>query len=358
MTPRERVIKALSHSRPDRIPRYEIFLPGYMDNWHRVKGIKKSDNYYDFYNHYPKVDIGAILATQKGPFIRQMSTQPIDNANYLERDSWGRLNRHSNDGVFFEVVETVIKNKDVLNKMEFEDPNLPERYQSLAECEKSLHNRFAPVAGVMGLFMASYYLRGELEFLMDMAEDEDFCRALAEKVAGFLTVVGGNALRYTNTWDTAIWVYDELGNNKSSVMSPDMFEKIFLPSYKRMISSWKSQGAKNIILHCDGDCLPLLDLLLEAGFTGLQGVNPTAGMTVPAVKKKYGNRLSIIGGMCNIQVLAKGTHQDIERNVASIMEVAQDGGVIIGTHSIDLDIPVESYDYYYSLLEKYDQNWN
>ena len=41
----------------------------------------------------------------------------------------------------------------------------------------------------------------------------------------------------------------------------------------------------------------------------------------------------------------------------SIIEVVKDGGVIIGTHSIDSDIPVENYDFYYSLMNKYDEEW-
>ena len=124
-----------------------------------------------------------------------------------------------------------------------------------------------------------------------------------------------------------------------------------------MISYWKSKGAKNIILHFDGNCLPFIDMFLEAGFTGIQGIYPTAGMTIPAVKAKYGKRLSLIGGVCNIHVLTKGTKKDIERQVASVVEVARDGGVIIGAHSIDVDIPVENYDFYYSLLDKCDATW-
>ena len=109
-------------------------------------------------------------------------------------------------------------------------------------------------------------------------------------------------------------------------------------------------GSQNVILHCDGNCLALIDLLLEAGFTGIQGINPSAGMTVPAVKAKYGNRLALIGGMCNIHVLTKGSKKEIEKQVRSILEAAAEGGVIIGTHSIDSDIPVENYEYYYSIL--------
>jgi hypothetical protein len=80
-------------------------------------------------------------------------------------------------------------------------------------------------------------------------------------------------------------------------------------------------------------------------------------MVLPEVKEKYGNRLILIGGMCNILVLPRGSRKDIESQALAIVEVAKDGGVVIGTHSIDGDIPVESYDFYYSLLDKCDAAW-
>jgi len=340
MNARKRVITALSHRKPDHIPRYEIFLPDFIKKYKEMKRIEENTNIYD---HYTKIDIGTILATHEGPFIGQKSTKEINGDIYLEGDSWGRLNRHSRCGYFFEVIETAIKEKNDLDRLRFEDPCDPARYRIIIADEKAIHDRFCPVSGVMGLIMSSWFLRGEAPFLMDLVDDEMFCRALVEKVAGFLTVAGENVLHGTNTWDTALWVYDDFGTNQTTLISPDVFERIFLGPYQKMISYWKSKGAKNIILHFDGNCLSIIDLLLEAGFTGIQGVYPTTGMTIPAVKAKYGNRLNLIGGMCNIHVLTKGTHADIEREVRSIVEAAKEGGVIIGAHSIDYDIPVENY---------------
>lgn len=347
MTPRERVQAALSHRKPDRIPCYEIFLPGYVENWRQAHGMKQEAN---IYNYYRKIDIGQILAIQEGPFVSRAQTQDSGEEIYFVRDSWGRLQRCSRSGTFFEVLETALTAKESLDELAFEDPWDENRLKTYRDTEIQIHDRFAPVSGVMGLFMSSYYLRGEFELLLDLKEDEEFCRTLAGRVAEFLTLVGEKTLECTNTWDTAIWVYDELGNNKSAILSPDTFERVYLQPYRKMISHWKSRGAKNVILHCDGNCLALIDQLLEAGFTGIQGINPSAGMTVPAVKAKYGNRLALIGGMCNIHVLTKGSKNEIEKQARSILEAASEGGVIIGTHSIDSDIPVENYEYYYSIL--------
>jgi len=162
----------------------------------------------DIYDYYPKIDIGTIIATQEGPFIHQKYSEQTNNDIYHVRDSWGRFRRHKHSAVFFETLESAIKDKSDLDRLKFEDPKDPSRYVSLGQREKEIHNRFAPVSGVMGLFMPCWYLRGEVPFLMDIAEDEKFCHALVDKVMNFQLIVGEEVLRRTNTWDTAIWVYD------------------------------------------------------------------------------------------------------------------------------------------------------
>lgn len=354
MTPRERVTETLSHRKADRIPRYDILRDGYAKNWRRA--LHKDEN-ADPYDYYSKIDIGRIVGRPGGPFPTKEHIEETGGDSYLMRDSWGRLTRRSHTGVFFEVLETAIKEKSDLDTLEFEDPWNPAKIAAVRQEEREIHDRFCPVTGVLGPFMPSYFLRGELQLFIDLKDDEAFCRALAERLADYLMIAGEKALRYTNTYDTALWIYDELASSKAPLFSPDTFERIYLEPYKRMISYWKSLGVKNLILHCDGNCVPLFDLLIEAGISGVQGAHPNTGNTIPAMKAKYGKKLSFITGMCNVSVLNKGTRKQIADQVASVMEVAKDGGVIIGSHSIDDDIPVENYDYYCSVLEKYDESW-
>jgi len=56
-------------------------------------------------------------------------------------------------------------------------------------------------------------------------------------------------------------------------------------------------------------------------------------------------------------VLTQGSRDQIARQAAEIVEAARDGGVIIGTHSIDSDIPVENYDFYHSTLRRLDETF-
>ena len=56
------------------------------------------------------------------------------------------------------------------------------------------------------------------------------------------------------------------------------------------------------------------------------------------------------GGMCNAHTLPRGSREEIRAQVAAIMEVAAEGGAIIGSHSVGSDIPVASYLWYRELV--------
>ena len=68
-------------------------------------------------------------------------------------------------------------------------------------------------------------------------------------------------------------------------------------------------------------------------------------MNLIDLKKKYGNRLAYIGGMCNTNVLRKGTKKEIEKSSREIIDVSKKGGVV--------DIPIENYLFYDKIVKKY-----
>jgi len=351
---RERVIKALNFEKTDRIPRYEIFLPEFIEKWEKCKNIGKITNIYDY---YPKIDIGTVLADQDGPFPSLKRIEKRESHSYYERDSWGRLLLKKDDAYFEKELEVIFDEKGKLDKIKFEEIDLNEKHKSLKEYSKRLEEKFAPVSGVLGLFMGCSRLRGDVQFLTDIVEDKSFCKELVSRLTNYIKYLGLSVAEATDTKDTAIWVYDELAGKDKPIISPDSFSDIFLLYYKDMLNFWKEQGIKNIILHCDGNCSPLIELIIEAGFTGIQGIYPSTGMKLPDIKGKYDNRLVLIGGICNIETLCNSSYKDIKKQIEEIIEVAKEGGVIIGAHSIGDDVPIENYEYYYSILNEFDDNW-
>lgn len=350
MNPRERIIRTFRFEKTDRIPRYEIFLPEFITRWREVK---KPD--IDIYEYYSKIDIGTVIADQNGPFPSLAKVVKREGEKYYEIDSWGRLLLKKDNAYFEKELDVILDRKDKLDRIKFED--IQSRYENWQRSSKEVEKRFAPVSGVLGLFMACSRLRGDIQFLIDIKEDIYFCKELLERLMNFTKILGLKLAEVTDTKDTAIWIYDELAGKTGPIISPEVFSNIFLPYYKEMIDFWKSQGIRNVVLHCDGNCSLLLDLIIEAGFTGIQGIYPSTGMKLPEIKRRYDRKLVLIGGICNIGTLRDGSYKDIKKQVEDIIEIAKDGGIIIGSHSIGDDIPIEKYDYYYSVLNEFDNIW-
>jgi uroporphyrinogen decarboxylase len=125
-----------------------------------------------------------------------------------------------------------------------------------------------------------------------------------------------------------------------------VFAAVFLPVYRRMVAALKAAGAPRVLLHCDGNLAPLLDLLVEAGFDGINPVEYGAGMDVAELLPRYWGRLSFVGGVCNTHILPGGDPGAIRRHIERLVDAGRDGGLVMGTHSIGPDISVDSYELY------------
>ena len=240
-----------------------------------------------------------------------------------------------------------------MDRYPFEDPRLDTRYENFIEQVWKEKAKGRCVFGkIGGPYIRSTFIRGQVNFLMDIAGDEGFARELASRVGDFLVEIGKEQIKRADLYDTGIWIYDDMAFTHGPMMSPRAFERIFYPIYKNMVRELKEAGANKVGLHSDGDIRPILDMLIDAGIDLINPVEPKAGMSVKELKKKYGNRLAYVGGMCNADVLVNGPKERIIRQTMEIIEAARDGGVIIGAHSIGPDIPDENYLAYIQCVEE------
>jgi hypothetical protein len=73
-------------------------------------------------------------------------------------------------------------------------------------------------------------------------------------------------------------------------------------------------------------------------------------MRVAEIRETWGDSFILVGGMDNVHMLPRASRAEIEAAARDAHEVARQGGVILGSHSIDEDVPVESYDAYDGVL--------
>ena len=344
MTSKERVMTMLNHQRPDRIPKFDGFWSEFAEKCFKELNLPAGTNLDEYFS----IDIVIVVADET-PFPTRAKTISQDSLGTISQNSWGCIVRTRPGTYFYEELDTIIKDKSDLDRIEFDSPLMDSRYRGFNP-ESFKRDRRCVFCKTGGPFLRSAHVRGKQNFLYDIAGDPEFAKALADRVADHIAEIGKESLRRGDLYDTGLWIYDDMGSNLQPLMSPKSFEKIFLPGYRRMVKAFKSAGAAKVIMHSDGNIEPLLDMIIDAGIDGINPVEPKAGLNIPRLKAKYGKKLAYIGGMCNANVLPFGTYADIEAQAGEIIECAKDGGVAIGAHSIGPDISVKNYMHYHEFV--------
>jgi len=353
MTPRERVLTACAFQQPDRIPRFESFweLPAH---WPDTLG--PLDKLTDLLIWYP----------DESPFPTRVKHLKEEAGYIYEVDTWGRTVRRKTDAYFVETLEAPLADDASIDTLEFDSPSLPQRFltgkadpsvtypdepsmRHALNADKQNHCVFAKTGGP---YLRSTYVRGETQFLMDLAGDPPLARVVAQKMARHMVAVGLEELRHWNLYDNGIWIYDDMAFNHGPMFSPKQFEQALLPAYRYMINAYKDAGARYVFLHSDGDINLLLDMLVDAGIDGINPIERRANMNVADLRQRY-PKLILTGGMCNTHTLIHGTKKEIEAQAREIIDIGRQGGVVIGTHSVSPEIPLENFLIYHQTCLTY-----
>ena len=137
---------------------------------------------------------------------------------------------------------------------------------------------------------------------------------------------------------------DDLGMQNGPQISPGMYREFFFPREQRLWARVKKLAPHlKIMLHCCGGVRELLPGLIEAGLDAINPVQITCrGMEAGGLKRDFGRQLTFWGGGCDTRdVLSGGTPQQVRDHVRRQMEIWQPGGgyVFQQVHNIMADVP-------------------
>lgn len=139
---------------------------------------------------------------------------------------------------------------------------------------------------------------------------------------------------------------DDLGMQTGPQISPRMFETFLQPRYKTMWQRVKQLADVKVMLHSCGGIYPLLPGLIEAGLDIVQPVQTTsAGMEAQRLKREFGRDLCLWGGGCNTQaILPVATPEEVADDVRHRVEILAPGGGFCfqQVHNIMADIPPQN----------------
>ncbi|MDP2646621.1 MAG: uroporphyrinogen decarboxylase family protein [Desulfobacterales bacterium] len=130
-----------------------------------------------------------------------------------------------------------------------------------------------------------------------------------------------------------IIIADDIAYQNGLLVSPSQLRAFFFPSYGRQIKSMSAMQMP-VFFHSDGNIRQVLDDIVTAGFTGLQGLESAAGMDMASVRRRYGKRLCLWGNLDPACLAVPRDTRNVEDQVRRIISVAPRGdGLIFGTSS-------------------------
>ncbi|MHA1507050.1 MAG: uroporphyrinogen decarboxylase family protein, partial [Candidatus Asgardarchaeia archaeon] len=199
MSPRERILTALSRKEPDRVP---VDLGAthnssiHIDAYNKLKeylGIKEEEKTVFVDIIQQAVTPGEKVLEALEIDTRIISANPPKNWKLIiheEEDShwfideWGVKWKKPKHGYYFDMVEHPLKNATIkeLDDYPWPDPDDPGRYEGLEERAKELfeNTEYAIVgdARAGSLFERNWYLTGIERFLTDMLINQEFIEKL------------------------------------------------------------------------------------------------------------------------------------------------------------------------------------
>ena len=160
-------------------------------------------------------------------------------------------------------------------------------------------------------------------------------------------------LKNLELWLSAVGPYidvvlfgDDLGGQQGPLISPDAYREFYKPYHKKLWGRAKELADVKVQLHCCGGIYELLDDLIEAG---LDMVNPVQiscrGMDPKRLKADFGERITFWGGGCDTQrILPLSNPDEISKHVQELTSIFSPGGgfVFQQVHNILANVSPEN----------------
>jgi uroporphyrinogen-III decarboxylase len=200
------------------------------------------------------------------------------------------------------------------------------------------------VAPILGAFDTPRELMGEEVACLSYYDDPELMHDILATIADTAMQVWARVSEKLVI--DQVSVHEDLAGTSGPLIGPSQVEEYFKPYFRPLWDMLSSRGASIFQMDTDGNVTPVIDALIECGINSLYPMEPAAGMDIVEVRKKYGTRLAMLGGI-DKHVLRRGK-EEIRRELEyKLQPTMREGGTVFGLdHRIPNGTPLENYRYY------------
>jgi len=363
LTPRERVISAIEHNNPDRVPLdMTICEEPYMKLLDYF-GIDKSN--ISEGDKWGEILMIPELAKALGIDFLYIKSKKPQNPNQsknisadLSTDEWGVVRKkvQLKDGSYYwNIVHHPLKESGIEDLINFPWPNPDDEQVSEGLSSQAKHyykNTDLCLIGRFGssIFETAWYMRGFEQFLMDLMINQDFAKVLMEKICSIQMRIDERCLEAAGEYIHILKLAgDDLGGQEGPLISPEIFRQMVKPILCRRWKVIKSKFRKinpkgYVMFHSCGNIYPLIPDFIECGLDILDPIQKVKGMEIEKLKAEFGNKLTFHGAIDTQYLLPNGSPAEVKSEVKRIISIlGKNGGFIAApVHNLQADVPVEN----------------
>ncbi len=368
MTSRERLLTALDHREPDRVP---IDLGSMQTGIHKFAyrdlvehlGIDHEAEILDPVQQLVRpgeellerfhVDVRYVSPSAASDFQGGIEQNQRDGRLWHDLvDEFGvRWSMPDDQPYFMDITHHPLADAtlDDLRDYPFPEGDDPGRFAGMRERALMLRNEtpYAVASTVAGVvYEVCWYMRGLARWLMDTLQQPEFCEALLDRTLWFwLDFFRGFLDELADVLDV-IMIGDDIAGQNGPMFQPRFYREVVKPRQKRLVQYIRSRTKAKVWYHTCGGCMQFIPDLIDNGIDVLNPVQiSAAGMEPSELKTQFGNRLSLWGGAIDTQhVLPTASPETVREHVRRNLEIFKPGGgyVFNNVHNIQAGVPAEN----------------
>lgn len=338
MTTRERMLRMYEHRDADRIPITDSPWNGTIARWHR-EGMPEGIDWRDYFDIDKVEAIGIDISPQfQGKTIEETDRYIIYTSGwgvtmkqFKELDSTPEFLDYKvcNPDEWEKAKALMGVRRDRINWQYLED-----NFQKWRADGRWIHGNFW-----FGYDAVHSWMSGMENILIGMMEEPEWIKDM------FNTYLESSIAHFDMIWDAGyhfdeIFWCDDMGYKDRSFFSNETYREMIQPFQKRAVG-WAHSHGIPARLHSCGNIMSLLPDILETGIDALNPIEVKAGMDPILIKKTYGDRLVLHGGVN--AVLWDHKDEIVENIEQTIPILKENGGYIFSSdHSIPNSVTLEN----------------
>ena len=335
----ERIKRMYEHREADRVPIIDKPWNGTLRRW-REEGMPAGVQWEDYFG----ADKVAIFKVDITPRYERKILEENDRW-YIETSDWGVTMKHFKEEdstpefLDYKVVDEESW-ADAKKRMTLDDDRIPWDMLKKEYPRWRTEGQWVRAVFWFGFDVTHSWMMGTENHLIAMYEDPDLV------IDMYNTYLDCCIKQFEKIWDAgykfdAIFWPDDMGYKGTTFFSNELYRELLKPVHKRAVD-WAHNRGIYAHLHSCGNIMTRIDDLMDIGLDALNPLEVKAGMEPLTLKEKYGDKLTLHGGIN--AVLWDDKDAVIEEVRRCVPVLKQNGGYIFASdHSIPNSVSLENF---------------